>query len=103
MKIRRLLKKWMHRLDPAWTAREQELQSIRVIVHQLKRKERDLRERQSIARDHEERADLAAKREVVRAQRLKGLSRVRQLRAEGRTKRSSPEPLSITGNDPHAS
>lgn len=99
MKIRRLLNNLMQRLDPAQFARDQELQSIRAILHQLKCKERDLRERQATVQDEEERTDLAAKREVIRAQRLKGLARIWQLRAEGKNPR--PSPLPITRNDPH--
>jgi predicted nucleic acid-binding Zn-ribbon protein len=65
-------------------AQLEELESIRRILRQLRAKERKLREDLAAESDPEEREELSAELEVVRAQRVKGMERVAELRGERR-------------------
>jgi DNA-directed RNA polymerase sigma subunit (sigma70/sigma32) len=92
MKIRDLLKILGPVLDPDGVKRRQEMKTIRAVLKKLKAKERDLLERRLAAGDGADREDLSDKLDVVRAQRVKGVVRLQELRAGLREKSPSQHP-----------
>ena len=82
MKTRRLLEKLGHFLGQDKASQRQEMKSIREVLKKLKDKEKHLREELEKDLDHDERHEIQTKLHVVHAQRLKGLDRVKELRAE---------------------
>jgi hypothetical protein len=91
MKTRKILEKLGQFLNADRAAQHEELESIRKILKQLKGKELKLREKLATVPDAEEREELAAKLEVVHAQRLKGIERVTELRASQKVGREPPK------------
>jgi hypothetical protein len=86
MKIRRLLRILGPLLDPDRVRQRQEMRSIRAVLKKLRAKERNLQTRRLAAGEDMERQDLADKLDVVRAQRVKGVARLQELRAGLREK-----------------
>jgi CHAD domain-containing protein len=82
MKTRTLLEKLGHFLGQDKASQREEMKSIREILKKLKSKEKHLREELDKEADPDERRELQAKLDVVHAQRLKGLDRVKELRDE---------------------
>ena len=82
MKTRLLLEKLGHFLGQDKVSQRQEMKSIREVLKKLKNKEKHLREELDKDLDHDERHEIQTKLRVVHAQRLKGLDRVKELRAE---------------------
>lgn len=80
MKTRKLLARLADFLDADRSAQRAEIKSIRKLLKKLKEKERDLGEKLDRETDPDQCAAIADKRDVVRAQRKKGLERVRALR-----------------------
>ncbi len=82
MKTRTLLEKLGHFLGQDKASQREEMKSIREVLKKLKDKEKHLREELDRDLDQDERHEVQAKLDVVHAQRLKGLDRVKELRAE---------------------
>lgn len=82
MKTRTLLEKLGHFLGQDKASQHEEMKSIREVLKKLKDKEKRLREELDKDLDQDERREVQAKLDVVHAQRLKGLDRVKELRAE---------------------
>lgn len=80
MATKKLLAKLGRFLDADRASQRQEIESIRKVLKKLKHKERDLREKLPKTPEGEEREDIAAKLEVIYAQRRKGVDRVKELR-----------------------
>ncbi|ANB02923.1 hypothetical protein [Ectothiorhodospira sp. BSL-9] len=80
MATKKLLAKLGKFLDADRASQRKEIQSIRKVLKKLKHKERDLREKLPKTPEGEERDDIAAKLEVIYAQRRKGVDRVKELR-----------------------
>lgn len=80
MATKKLLAKLGRFLDADRASQRKEIDSIRKVLKKLKHKERDLREKLPKAPAGEERDEIAAKLEVIYAQRRKGLDRVKELR-----------------------
>jgi hypothetical protein len=91
MKTHKLLKKLAHFLSQDRSAQRQELKSIREILKKLKLKECHLRDKLELAADADERKEIEGKLEVVHAQRLKGLARVKEIREDQRAQDQKPE------------
>lgn len=92
MKTRTLLEKLGHFLGENKASQREEIKSIREVLKKLKNKEKHLRDELEKDLDEDERHEIQTKLNVVHAQRLKGLDRVKELRAEqsakGKTKAS---------------
>jgi hypothetical protein len=80
MKTRKLLARLADFLDADRAAQQAEVESIRKLLKKLKEKERNLRDKLDRETDPDEREAIAAKLDVVHAQRRKGLDRVRAIR-----------------------
>jgi cytoplasmic iron level regulating protein YaaA (DUF328/UPF0246 family) len=80
MKTRKLLARLADFLDADRAAQQAEIESIRKVLKKLKEKERNLRDKLDEETEPEERKAIAAKLDVVYAQRRKGLERVRAIR-----------------------
>lgn len=81
MAHKKLLDRLRQFLDADQTAQRKELDSIRKVTKKLKSKARELRDRLEAAQPGEERDEIAAKLEVIEAQRGKALSLIRELRS----------------------
>lgn len=84
MDIRKL---WLTLVERAAPQRREDNERIRVIhsvLCQLRGREKSLLDRRDAVTDDEQRADLANKLSVLRAQRAKGLRVLRELRADRR-------------------
>lgn len=82
MKTRTLLEKLGHFLGADKASQREEIKSIREVLKKLKVKEKRLREELEKDLAPNERREMQAKLDVVHAQRLKGLDRVKELRAD---------------------
>ena len=93
MKTRTLLEKLGHFLGEDKASQHQEMKSIREVLKKLKDKEKHLREELDKDLDSDERHEIQTKLDVVHAQRLKGLDRVKELRAEqsGKSEAKTPD------------
>jgi CHAD domain-containing protein len=93
MKTRTLLEKLGHFLGEDKASQRQEMKSIREVLKKLKDKEKHLREELDKDLDSDERHEIQTKLDVVHAQRLKGLDRVKELRAEqsGKSEAKTPD------------
>jgi hypothetical protein len=80
MKTRTLLEKLGRFLGEDKDSQREEIESIREVLKKLKQKEKHLREELEEQLDHDTRREVQTKLDVVRAQRLKGLDRVKELR-----------------------
>ncbi|AHE98019.1 hypothetical protein [Thioalkalivibrio paradoxus] len=80
MKTRKLLERLGRFLDKDRAEQHAELESIQEILQKLEKKEARLRGKLEEESDPDEQQEITTKLEVVHAQRLKGLERVRQLR-----------------------
>ncbi len=80
MKTRKLLERLADFLDADKAAQQAEIKSIRKVLKKLKEKERNLREKLNEETDPDQLGAIAAKLDVVHAQRRKGLERVRAIR-----------------------
>lgn len=87
MKTRKLLEKLAHFMDKDRNAQTEELATIREVLKKLKKKEHKLREKLEANPGEEERAELQGKLDVVHAQRIKGLERVKEIRDSRRETR----------------
>jgi len=83
MKTKKLLKRLTTFLDRDRHLAAQELRSLREVLRKLKEKEQKYARLLEAEDDPNERAHLATKRDVVHAQRLKGIERVRSLLGKG--------------------
>lgn len=83
MKTKKLLKRLTTFLNRDQHLAAQELRSLREILHKLKEKEQKYARLFEAEDDPNERAHLATKRDVVHAQRIKGIERVRTLLGKG--------------------
>lgn len=66
------------------TRQRNELQILRGVMKELRVKERHLRDKHSSAMTDDEREEFTGKLEVLRAQRIKGLARIKALRNRSR-------------------
>jgi hypothetical protein len=80
MKTKKLLAKLAHFMDKDRNVETEELATIREVLKKLKTKEHKLREKLEADPGEEERAELQGKLDVVHAQRIKGLERVKEIR-----------------------
>lgn len=87
MKTRKLLEKLAHFMDTDRNVQTEELATIREVLKKLKKKEHKLREKLEANPGEEERAELQGKLDVVHAQRIKGLERVKEIRDSRRETR----------------
>ena len=84
MDIRKL---WLALVERAAPQRREDNERIRVIrrvLNRLRSREKSLLDRRDAVKDNEQRAELANKLSVLRAQRAKGLRVLRELRADRR-------------------
>lgn len=79
MKLKKLLQKVEDFLNAEERARVQQMNSMREVLDALKQKERDLKAQAKDEKDPDERANFEKKREVVHAQRKKGLAALKAL------------------------
>ncbi|WP_151704549.1 hypothetical protein [Nitrincola alkalilacustris] len=82
MKTKNLLSRLTRFLDADTKTQQKEIKSIRELLKKLKQKERDLKEKLDKRPDREDADDIRIKLDVIYAQRLKGLDRVKQLKEE---------------------
>jgi len=82
MKTKNLLSRLTRFLDADTKTQQKEIKSIRELLKKLKQKERDLKEKLDKRPDREDADDIRIKLDVIYAQRLKGLDRVRQIKEE---------------------
>lgn len=80
MKTRRLLARLADFLDADRAAQQAEIESIRKVLNKLKQKERILQDKLDRETDPDQREAIAARLDVVHAQRRKGLGRVKAIR-----------------------
>ena len=85
MDIRRLWLTLMEGLAPQRSRENERMRVICRVLKQLRGRERALLNLQATVSDDEQRADLADKLSVLRAQRAKGIRVLRKLRMERRT------------------
>lgn len=90
MKLRRLVKMLAAMLDAGRIRQRREIRSVRGVLSMLRAKERTLQQRQAAAGNGEERDEISGKLDVLHAQRLKGVTRLQEirsgLRAPGRSR-----------------
>jgi len=84
MGIRTLLQRVTEGVAPRRSTESEHILAIRRVLKQLRGRERALMNLQGAVTDDEQRANLADKLRVLRAQRAKGIGLLRDLRAEGR-------------------
>ncbi len=80
MKTKKLLAKLTDFMNKDQTTQREELEHIRKVLKKLKKKEQDLREELAAELDDDERRELEGKLDVVHAQRIKGVERVKEIR-----------------------
>lgn len=80
MKTKNLLAKLANFMDKDRNVESEELATIREVLKKLKTKEHKLREKLEANPGDEARAELQGKLDVVHAQRVKGLERVKEIR-----------------------
>jgi hypothetical protein len=80
MKTKTLLEKLANFLNKDRAAQREELEHIREVLKKLKKKEQKLREKLDADPNDEERAEIMGKLDVVHAQRIKGVERVKEIR-----------------------
>lgn len=90
MKTRKLLAKLAHFMDKDRNVQSEELATIREVLKKLKVKEHKLREKLEADPEEEVRKQLEGKLDVVHAQRIKGLERLKEIRDSRR------EPVAAT-------
>jgi len=86
MKTKNLLSRLTRYLDADTKTQQKEIKSIRELLKKLKQKERDLKEKLDKHPEREDADDIRIKLEVIYAQRLKGLERVKQIKEGGKVK-----------------
>lgn len=86
MKTKNLLSRLTRFLDADTKTQQKEIKSIRELLKKLKQKERDLKEKLDKRPDREDADDIRIKLDVIYAQRLKGLDRVKLLKEECKAK-----------------
>lgn len=86
MKTRNLLSRLTHFLDADTKTQQKEIKSIRELLKKLKQKERDLKEKLEKRPDREDADEIRIKLDVIYAQRMKGLERVRQIKEDRKEK-----------------
>lgn len=79
MKTKHLLAKLNALVNTQASIQQEEIRSIKKLLKKLKQKERDLRKKLEHHKDEDERAEIATKIEVIYAQRMKGVERLRAL------------------------
>lgn len=84
MKLKKLLEKVERFLSADDDTQAAERKSVRELLRKLKDKERDLREELDQTTQTEERESLLTRVQVVRAQRKKGLERIKTLKPKTR-------------------
>jgi hypothetical protein len=84
MDIRKLWLTLVERAAPRRRVDHERIRVIRRVLNQLRGREKALLDRRDAVTDDEQRADLANKLSVLRAQRTKGLRMLRELRADMR-------------------
>jgi hypothetical protein len=105
MKIQRWVKELRAWFDAGRVRRRQEMKSILGVLKKLRAKERSLREKWAATGDADKRGELSGKLDVLRAQRLKGVARLQEIRADlreqGRPQRTRTEvaPRSTTDQE----
>lgn len=90
MGIRRLWLRVIDRTAPRKPLERERLLVIRRVLKQLRVRQRALMSLRDAVMDDEQRSDLADKLSVLRAQRAKGISLLRELRAEKRVAAACP-------------
>jgi len=80
MKTKKLLAKLADFMNKDRVAQREELERTREVLKKLKKKEMQLREKLEADPDEEERRELTGKLDVVHAQRIKGVERVKEIR-----------------------
>jgi len=80
MKTKKLLAKLADFMNKDRVAQREELERIRELLKKLKKKEQQLREKLEADPDEEECRELMGKLDVVHAQRIKGVERVKEIR-----------------------
>jgi len=80
MKTKKLLAKLADFMNKDRVAQREELERMREVLKKLKKKEMQLREKLEAAPDDEERREIMGKLDVVHAQRIKGVERVKEIR-----------------------
>lgn len=80
MKTKKLLAKLTDFMNKDQTTQREELEHIRKVLKKLKKKEQDLREELATELNEDERRELEGKLDVVHAQRIKGVERVKEIR-----------------------
>ncbi|WP_409526109.1 hypothetical protein [Nitrincola sp. MINF-07-Sa-05] len=91
MKTKNLLSRLTRFLDADNKTQLKEIKSIRELLKKLKQKERDLKEKLEKRPDREDADDIRIKLDVIYAQRMKGLDRVRQIKQERAAKAKASE------------
>lgn len=92
MKTKKLLAKLADFMNKDRVAQREELAHIREVLKKLKKKEQQLHEKLDENPGDEERRELMGKLEVVHAQRVKGVERVKEIRDSRRESSTDKAP-----------
>ena len=82
MKLSKILNKINNILDDDRRAQLQEIDSLKISIKRLKKKQKEFEEQCKKAKDDEEREKLQKKISIARAQRKKGLKLLKELKQE---------------------
>jgi len=86
MDIRKLWFAWLERVDHRRSVDTERMRAIGRVLVRLRSREKSLLDQQRTVMDDEQRADLADKVSVLRAQRAKGLRALREWRRDRRAR-----------------